>query len=101
MRKKRFSEPEILVFLKEAERCKSIPELAKSMGITERTYYRWKNQYSGVEPDHYFIELILLRREVDTLKKQNAELALDQALLRALLRKEKRSGGCVQQVSEA
>jgi two-component system OmpR family response regulator len=51
MRSKRYSVNQILLFLKTVETCSSIPETVKSIGVSERTYYRWKKRYPIVDFD--------------------------------------------------
>ena len=35
----------------ELSRGKTVPEAAKTIGITEQTYYRWKKKYGGLLVD--------------------------------------------------
>jgi putative transposase len=48
--KKRFSEEQIVSMLREAE-AGEMPakELCRRRGISERTFYRWKPKYGGME----------------------------------------------------
>jgi putative transposase len=73
MRNKRYSVNQILHFLKMAESCTSIPLLAKSIDVSERTFYRWKIRYStlGTDPT---AELKRLRNENMLLKSLNVAL---------------------------
>jgi putative transposase len=49
MKKSRFSEEQIIGFLKEAERGAKPLDICRQAGITEQTYYRWKAKYGGME----------------------------------------------------
>lgn len=49
-------------------------------GISEQTFYRWKKQYAGMQPDPV-CELKQLQEESARLKKLVVELSLDKAIL--------------------
>ena len=51
MKKKRFSAEQIVAVLKQAELGIPIAELIRQVGVSEQTFYRWKNKYSGLEID--------------------------------------------------
>ena len=42
MKRKRYSEEQIVYALKQAETGVKVPELIRTMGISEQTFYRWK-----------------------------------------------------------
>ena len=44
MKKKRFSEAQIVKILKEGEAGVSVPEWSRQYGFGESTYYVWKNK---------------------------------------------------------
>jgi putative transposase len=48
MRRSRFSESDILRILHEQKAGRSINELARKHGLSERTLYRWKARWGGV-----------------------------------------------------
>lgn len=49
MRRSRFTVDEILHLLGEASAGVSIAEICKAAGITERTFYRWRRQFGGLD----------------------------------------------------
>lgn len=50
MKKTRFTEPQIAFILKQAEQGSSVGEICRKTGISEQTFYRWKQKYSGMLP---------------------------------------------------
>ncbi len=55
-------------------------EVAKQLGITDQTYYRWRKEYGGIKTDQAK-RLKELERENARLKKVVADLTLDKAIL--------------------
>ena len=62
-----------------------VPEVCKELGITEQTYYRWRQKYGGMQPE-MAKELKTLEKENARLKKMVAEQALDMEILREAAR---------------
>ena len=61
-------------------------DIVRKLGIAEQTFYRWKKQYGGMEPDQVR-ELKQLREENARLKKLVADLSLDKAMLTDIAKK--------------
>jgi putative transposase len=80
VKRKRFSVEQIVAVLKQAELGLPVADLIRQVGISEQTYYRWKKQYAGLEPDQAR-ELKQVQDENLRLKKLVAELSLDKAIL--------------------
>ena len=76
---------QILAKLREAEVALSkgqpIAQVCRSVGITEQTYYRWRNEYGGLKVDQAE-RLKELERENSRLKRAVAELTVDKLILR-------------------
>jgi len=49
MRKSRFSEEQIIGLLKQAEAGRPVAELCRQVGITDTTFYKWRNKFAGLE----------------------------------------------------
>lgn len=49
MRRSRFTDSEILHLLVEANAGVPIAEICKTAGITERTFYRWRRRFGGLD----------------------------------------------------
>lgn len=86
MRKTKFSEEQILGVLREAEAGRAVKELARTHGITETTFYRWKAKYGGLQLSEAK-RLRQLEDENRRLKHVVADLTLDNQALKGLLSK--------------
>ena len=86
MKKRRFSEEQIIAVLKEAEAGAKTGELARRHGVSEATIYNWKAKYGGLEVSEAR-RLRALEDENAKLKRLLAETMLDNAGLKDLLAK--------------
>ena len=68
--KKRFSEEQLIGFLKEAERGIAVKELCRKYGFSDGSFYIWRSKYGGVD--------------VSDAKRQKA-LEIENARLKELL----------------
>lgn len=80
MRRSRFSVEQIVAVLKQAELGMAVGDLTRRLGISEQTFYRWRKQYAGLQPDQAR-ELKQLQEENARLKKLVADLSLDKVIL--------------------
>ena len=86
MRGSRFTQEQIVGILKEHEAGAGTAALCRHHGISEQTFYRWKQKYGGLEPGEA-TRLKALEDENSRLKRLVAEQALDNQILKDLLRK--------------
>jgi putative transposase len=86
MKRKRFSEEQIIGVLKEHEAGVKTADLCRKHGISEATFYNWKSKYGGLEVSEAK-RLRSLESENAKLKKLLAEAHLDNAALKDLLTK--------------
>ena len=84
MKRKRYSEEQIIAILKEHETGASVPDLSRRYGIAENTLYRWKSKFSGMEVSDAK-RLRELEAENLKLKRLLAEAELDKAALKELV----------------
>jgi putative transposase len=86
MKRKRFSEEQIIGVLKEHEAGAKTAELCRKHGISDATFYNWKSKYGGLDVSEAR-RLRSLEGENAKLKKLLAEAHLDNAALKDLLTK--------------
>jgi transposase-like protein len=90
MPRKRYSPEEIIQKLREAEvllsQGQTVRQVARSLAISEQTYYRWRKEYGGLDRSQAH-RLKELERENARLKGIVADLSLDNAILKEVLSK--------------
>lgn len=86
MKKKRYTEAQIIGFLKEAEAGVAVKELCRKHGFSDASFYTWRAKYGGMDVPEAK-RLKGLEQENARLKKLLAESLLDKEALEAALRK--------------
>ena len=70
MAQKRYGVDQIVPMLRRADvelgKGKKVPEVCKRLGITQQTYYRWRQKYGGMAPE--------MAKELKALQKENTRL---------------------------
>jgi len=89
MPRKGYTVEEIISKLREAEiliqQGHTIGEAARKIGVSEYTYYRWRQRYGGIGVDQAR-KLKELEKENSRLKKLVAELTVDNDILKEVVR---------------
>lgn len=86
MKKSRFTEEQIAFALKQAELGTKVEEVCRKRGISDATFYKWRQKYGGLGPSE-LRRLRQLEEENHKLKRLVADLSLDKAMLQDVLSK--------------
>ena len=84
--KKRFTEEQIIGFLREAEAGMAVKDLCRRHGFSEASYYLWRSKFGGMTVSDAR-RLRELETENGRLKKLLAESMLENEITREVLRK--------------
>ena len=84
--KKRFTEEQIIGFLKEAERGAAVNDLCRRHGFSEASFYLWRSKFGGMDVSDAK-RLKALEAENARLKKLLAETVLEKEIIQEALRK--------------
>lgn len=85
--KKRYTEEQIIGFLKEADRGMPVKELCRKHGFSEPSYYAWRSKFGGMDVSDAK-KLKGLEVENARLKRLLAEATLENEVTREALRKQ-------------
>ena len=86
MKKKRFTEHQIIKILKEAEAGVPIPDLCRQHGFSKSSFYKWRAKYSGMDASD-LKRLKELEEENRKLKQMYADLSLEHKVLKDIVEK--------------
>ncbi len=88
MKRKRHRPEQIIRKLRDAEADLGaglpLAQVIQKLGVSEQTYYRWRNQYGGMKGEE-MKRLKGMEQENKRLKKIVADLELDKAILKEAL----------------
>jgi transposase-like protein len=84
MPKKTYKPEEIVAKLRQADvliaQGSKIPDVVRTIGVTQVTYYRWRREYGGLQLDQVR-RLKELEQENTRLRKAVSDLTLDKMIL--------------------
>jgi putative transposase len=80
MNRRQFTEEQIAFALRQHESGTSVAEITRKMGISEQSFYRWKQKYAGLGVSE-LRRLKQLDEENRKLKQLVADLSLDKKML--------------------
>lgn len=84
-RGKRYTAEQIIHKLREADvliaQGVAVKEVSRRLGVTDKTYYRWRSEYGGMKVDQAK-RMKDLEKENARLKRLLAEAELDKAILK-------------------
>jgi transposase-like protein len=89
MPKRKYGPEEIVAKLRQVDvllgQGKTVGEAVKSIGVTETTYHRWRNEYGGLKLDQVK-RLKEVEAENSRLRRAVSDLTLDKMILNEALR---------------
>lgn len=86
MKMSRFSEPQILAILRQAEGGIPVPDLCREHGMSTASFYKWRAKYGGMDAS-MISQMKSLEDENRRLKKMYAEMSMQAELLKEALGK--------------
>ena len=84
MKKRRFTEQQIIGFLKEAEAGVPVKDLCRKHGFSDAAFYGWRSKFGGMQVAEAK-RLRELEAENAKLKRMYADLALENAAIKDVL----------------
>jgi len=86
MKKTRYSEPQILAILRQAEGGAPVSELCREHGMSNASFYKWRAKFGGMDAS-MISQMKALEDENRRLKKMYAEMSMQAELLKEALGK--------------
>ena len=86
MKKSRFTDSQILAILKEAESGIKVPDLCRTHGMSDATFYKWRAKFGGMDAS-MMKRMKELEEENRRLKRMYADLSMQNDLLKEALGK--------------
>ena len=86
MKKSKYTESQIVAWIKRAEVGEPVPALYREGGFSAATFYKWRSKYGGMD-----VSMLARVRELEAenqrLKKMYVESQMDAAILKEALTK--------------
>lgn len=86
MKMTRYSEPQILAILRQAERGVPVAELCREHGMSNASFYKWRAKYGGMDAS-MVSQMKAMEEENRRLKRMFADLSMQNDLLKEALGK--------------
>lgn len=86
MKNSKFSEVQIIKILSEQNQGKTVNEICREQGISQPTFYKWKNKYGGLDVQQ-LSKMKELEKELSQYKKIVAELTLENVVMKDVIAK--------------
>ncbi len=86
MKLSKYSEPQILAILRQAEGGVPVAELCREHGMSNASFYKWRAKYGGMDAS-MISQMKAVEDENRRLKKMFAELSMQNELLKEALGK--------------
>lgn len=86
MKRKRYTEEQIIGILREAEAGVAVADLCRKHGMSDASFYKWRSKYGGMDVSDTK-KLRQLEAENAKLKRLLADAMLDKAALEDVLSK--------------
>ena len=86
MKMTRYSEPQILAILRQAEGGVPVTELCREHEMSNASFYKWRSKYGGMDAS-MISQMKALEDENRRLKKMYAEMSMQAELLKEALGK--------------
>ena len=81
MKTSRYTEPQILAILRQAEGGMAVAELCRAHGMSNASFYKWRAKYGGMDAS-MIAQTKAIEDENRRLKKMFAELSMQNELLK-------------------
>ena len=88
MKRKRFTEEQIISILREREAGMTVADLGRKHGVSEQSIYRWQSKYGGLGVSEAK-RLKQLKEENRRLKRMVADLSLNKQMLEDVIKMSK------------
>jgi len=86
MKQSRYTEPQILAILRQAEGGVPVGQLCREHGMSSASFYKWRAKYGGMDAS-MISQMKTVEDENRRLKKMFAELSMQNELLKEALGK--------------